>query len=149
VVRLVIDANFAVRWGLPDETDPQAESLLDRAVSGQDEVIAPPHFRAEVLSTFYQTMREGRFSAEDALEGMKLILNAPVIVEEPPDLYQRALELGIRYNIGGGQSYDLIYLALAEILGLPLWTGDARFYRSLRPTPPRVRLVPSTRPPSQ
>jgi len=47
----------------------------------------------------------------------------------PAGLHQRAWELARRYN--RPQAYDSHYLALAEILGLELWTADERLYNAV------------------
>jgi predicted nucleic acid-binding protein len=75
------------------------------------------------------------------MNGLKRYL---VHIEEPASLWGLADELGAQHGIQA-QTYDLLYFALAQHLGVEWWTGDGRFYRSLKPAPAWVRLMPSTR----
>ncbi len=59
MAQVVVDTSFAVRWGLPDELDTEADDLLRRARAGLDDIIVPPHFHTEVISTFYQAWSRG------------------------------------------------------------------------------------------
>jgi len=55
----------------------------------------------------------------------------------PEGLHQRAWELARRFN--RSQAYDSHYLALAELLGLELWTADDRLYNTVKDALPWVK----------
>ncbi len=62
------------------------------------------------------------------------------------DLYPRAWDLAKLHN--QQRVYDVLYLALAQLEDVELWTNDQRFVNSLAGREPRVRLVPiATAPP--
>jgi len=62
----------------------------------------------------------------------------------PDNLHERAWELAKRFN--RPQAYDSHYLALAEILGLELWTADKRLYNTVESDLPRVKWLGNYRP---
>ncbi len=146
-MRLVVDASIILRWCLEDERTPETDALLYRVATGLDEAVVPSHARAECFSGLTRVvLREPhRLSPPMARNQLTLLENLPFQVEEPADLYQRSFQELVGRGLHPVMIYDMVYLTLAELLDLPLWTGDARFYYALRPLPSRVTLIPSTR----
>jgi predicted nucleic acid-binding protein len=58
-------------------------------------------------------------------------------------LVQRATEIAIRYQ---QNSYDCLYVALAEREGVELWTGDERLVNALSPHFPFIRFIGEYKP---
>ena len=141
---LVLDASIAVRWILPDEADAEATALRNRLIEGADRAFVPPHMRVEVARVLLREVGR-RLTREQAIDGLDLLSETPLELVDGPWLYTRSVQDAERFGIGPAQFDDVVYLALAGTLGLPLWTGDLRFYRALRPLPDWVILRPSTR----
>jgi hypothetical protein len=57
---IVVDANSAVRWFLPDEADPEMDALLERIIRREDSALVPSIFYGELFSALYQASRENR-----------------------------------------------------------------------------------------
>lgn len=146
-MRLVVDASIVLRWVLEDERSVEADALLDRILLGQDEAVIPPHARAECYSgltriVFRESHRLTAVTAGDLLNTLEAL---PLLIVEPAGLYGRSLAEVVKRGLHPSMAYDMIYLALAEMLDVPLWTGDARFYHAIQPASPRMSLVPSIR----
>jgi predicted nucleic acid-binding protein len=85
-------------------------------------LIAPGHQQAEVLSAIARLVRADELSAEEARQALITVsdLEQEVVMASGRHL-QRALELQDRIRV-----LDGLYVALAEQLGVPLLTTDAR-----------------------
>jgi len=57
----------------------------------------------------------------------------------PPDLSGRAFELALK--IRPGAIYDLLYVALAQIVGCTLWTADSKLANAVAGVPVVVSLL--------
>jgi len=146
-MRLVVDASIVLRWFLEDERTTEADVLLDSVLAGHDEALVPPHLRTECFSALTRiVLREPhRLGLATAQEHLASLETLPLQIAKPAGLYEHSLTEFIRRRLHPSMAYDMVYLTLAELLDLPLWTGDARFYYALRPLPSRVTLIPSTR----
>jgi predicted nucleic acid-binding protein len=133
----VIDASVIVKWILWDETAvPQALALLSTAVSEGRTLLVPTLWQYEVANTLAVAVRKGRLHADDALAFLEAVAEQPLLaLPVPPAVpHTMALRLGI-------SAYDAAYVALADDLGLSLWTADLRLYDSVHPAMPFVRRI--------
>jgi predicted nucleic acid-binding protein len=112
----VLDASVAVT-ALTAPDSPAAELL-----SGDDAVFQVPSiFDAEVLSALRGLVRGGKFDGTAATELIADLMVLPVDRWHMPPLLPRMWEL--RENL---TPYDAAYVALAELTGTVLVTGDER-----------------------
>jgi len=117
-VRFVIDANVYVQMSLTgDELAPLA---------GHD-LIAPPIFGSEVTATLCELTYRGEVPVEVARRIVDDLARPVVSIQQPADIYLRSWDLA--RSLGWAKSYDAEYLALAQILEVPLVTIDARLRR--------------------
>jgi len=83
-----------------------------------------------------QARRRGRIDDEQAddilssFDGLRIALM--------PVSWQQMLPLAVRFD---RSAYDAAYLALAEVTGQPLVTGDARMYNAVREQLDWVRWI--------
>ena len=89
---------------------------------------APDLIRVECLSAIRRQLRLGELSAERAERAIGNLFEMPIIIYPTAPLLPRAWEL--RANV---TPYDACYIALAELLGCPLLTGDTRLARAPGP----------------
>lgn len=110
----VLDASVAVA-ALTEPGSPAAELL-----SGDDAVFhVPSIFDAEVLSALRGLVRGGKFDHTAAADLIADLMVLPVDRWHMPPLLPRMWEL--RENL---TPYDAAYVALAEVTGSVLVTGD-------------------------
>ncbi|GAB4526567.1 MAG: type II toxin-antitoxin system VapC family toxin [Anaerolineae bacterium] len=123
---MIIDASVILSAFFPDEDQAQAQALIREHVMGRVKLIAPALLLYEVTNAVVQAWRRGRISdeqAEDILtsfEGLGIDLR--------PVTWQQMLPLALRFD---RSAYDAVYLALAEISGGSLITGDRRLYNAV------------------
>ncbi len=87
----------------------------------------PPLLWSESTSALHQTVWRGAISAALAGQALTAFLGAPIERTMPDDLMERAWR--IADELGWAKTYDAEYVALAQIIGAPLLTRDARMRR--------------------
>lgn len=118
---IVIDASLAFEiLSLTEKGRRHAEAASAQALH------APHLFDVEILNVTRRAALSGQASAHqaaaiiDTLQGWRITRHAHT------ELLQRAWIL--RDSVS---AFDALYVALAELLGAPLWTCDGRLARSL------------------
>jgi predicted nucleic acid-binding protein len=146
---IVLDASAGAKLLLDEDLSPHARALFRDTVTARQPVYAPPLLLAEILSVLYQrarglvggtrSARGGGITFEQADQLLREFLALRIDLVAPPDLYTRALTDARDYELPS--SYDAIYVALARLLGLELWTDDRRLLEALGPSVPWVRWL--------
>lgn len=123
--RLVVDASVvtAALVGI-GQTGDWALGLLDA-----DHVLAPSLMPVEVANALRRLTLGGAISDDNATLAHAQLLTLPIEYHAYEELGSRVWAL--RDNV---RSYDAWYVALAELLGVPLATLDARLRRATGPT---------------
>ena len=130
--QVCIDANLALKLVLVEEESPKAQHLWDTWVDADVDIVAPPLLAFEGTSVICNKMHRGLVPPEEAELMFKAFHLLGVRLLYPDGLHENAWELAKQFN--RPQAYDSHYLALAEILGLELWTSDERLYNSVKRT---------------
>lgn len=135
---VVVDASVSLKWALDDE-DAVAEAiaLRDAAIAGQFEMVAPSLWIYEVTNGLIVAVRRRRLASEaEGMQALNHLLGLGVRLADPEAtaVYDYALRYGIA-------AYDAAYLALAEALEAPLWTGDRPFYEAVHTTTTLVHWI--------
>jgi len=125
---MVVDASVSLKWALDDEESvDQAVGLRNMALSTGLEFVAPSLWLYEVINGLGVAVRRGRIAQDAAEQALDHLLALGIRLADPPAerVYQLALGTGLA-------AYDAAYLALAEALGVSLWTGDRILYDRAR-----------------
>ncbi|MFE9427870.1 type II toxin-antitoxin system VapC family toxin [Kitasatospora sp. NPDC006697] len=119
---VVIDCSALVRV-LTDHS-PAGHAVRDR-LRGVDALAAPGLLDYELVSALFGMVRGGKLAEKEAVKAVADYQALAITRHETLILWQRVGEL--HHNIS---AYDAQYVALAETLGVPLVTSDARIQRS-------------------
>lgn len=122
-MRLVLDASVALKWYLGHRSEEQdvvkAAALGDLIRSGVAELLAPPHFVAEVIAVL---AREQPQHIDEALHDFD-VLRPELIVS--PRVLRRAADLSIALS---HHLFDTLYHAVALECDATLITADSRYF---------------------
>jgi predicted nucleic acid-binding protein len=122
VRRLVIDANIAAKWYLPESDSAASEKLVELDA----EFHAPNFLQTEFASIFWKHSVEQKTTID--VWRIALVQLKKVIPNWHPDehLHDLALELAIAH---GHHVFDCIYLALAIQIDGTVVTADKPFLK--------------------
>jgi predicted nucleic acid-binding protein len=138
---LVIDASVVIKRLIREDHSDRAHALFTDTLLAGRTLFAPPLLPSEVTNVLFQRTRrqQNTISSGQADGALSLFLTLPIHLEAPPDLYPRALHFA--RASGQRATYGCVYVALAEILGVELWSADERLVRSTSPVAPWVRWI--------
>jgi predicted nucleic acid-binding protein len=136
--KLAVDASVALKWQLTDEENIiQALALRNSYLQGDvTALLAPTLIYYEISNILVVSLRRNRLRAGDIRFALDNMLDLGLEVREPD--WQRTCDLAFEHSLS---AYDASYLAIAEVEGCPLWTGDRRLYEAVRRGLPWVRWI--------
>jgi predicted nucleic acid-binding protein len=126
------------------EDDSDLAAALYAAVTARAQIIVPLTFFGEVANAIRRKAARGLITNERARQAYQEFGVMRVTLIRPPDLYERAFDLAVRYALPA--NYDSLYVALAVAQGCDLWTADSRLFNTFSPDHPNVRLLASFTP---
>jgi len=144
---VVIDASLAAMWSVPEVYSDQALTLANQWAEQNTLLIAPCLMLTEVTNAFYKRVVRREMDLVTGIEALHVVLEFGIEIREEPGLHSRAMELS--HQLKRPTTYDCHYLALAEIHNCELWTGDERFYNSVKETMHQVKWIGNYPPPSR
>ncbi|MER7751472.1 type II toxin-antitoxin system VapC family toxin [Kitasatospora sp. NPDC097643] len=118
----VVDCSALVR--VLTDHGSTGRAARDR-LRGLDTLSAPGLLDYELVSALFGMVRGGKLAEKEAAKAIADYQALPVTRHETLVLWQRVRELNHSLS-----AYDAQYVALAETLGVPLITSDARIQRS-------------------
>lgn len=134
---VVVDASVSLKWALDDEEAvTQAIALRDAALRGHHRLVAPSLWLYEVTNGLVMAVRRRRLATEMGAQALRHLLTLGVRLADPAasDVYEQAVRYGLT-------AHDAAYLALAEALRAPLWTGDRRLHAAVQDATALVRWI--------
>lgn len=100
-------------------------ALAAREILRTSDLQAPTHLDIEAVSSWRRHVHRGQISPERAMEAIDLLGRSAIRRLPVQPLLRRAWELRSSLTI-----QDAVYVALAEQLEVPLFTGDAAMTRA-------------------
>ncbi len=134
-----IDASLALTWLLPQEQNETTDSLILQWHIKGIELITAPLFHAELSSVIREQVYFKKLYPEEGERLFSLYLQLEVNTIQEPEIYKLAWELTKRFDLP--RTYDMQYLAVAELKDCELWTNDRKLINSLQGKIPRLRWV--------
>lgn len=132
-------------WAIPEPYSVRALELAEEWAGNATRLLAPCLVVAEVTNALYKRVVRRELTLAEAQHALDIVLGFSVELREEPGLAHRAMEWAVRLRQPA--TYDMQYLALAELNRCECWTGDQRFFRSARAVAPWVRWVGEPRDP--
>jgi predicted nucleic acid-binding protein len=136
---VVIDASLAVMWAVPENYSDRALMLAETWNEEGTRLLAPSLLLTEVSNALYKRIIRKEMDLSKVRKALEVILAFGIEILEEAGLHTLAIEISLQ--LGQPATYDAHYLALALMVGCPLWTGDRRFYSSARKSFPQVHWV--------
>lgn len=133
---LVVDASVAVKWLVVEEDSANARGLLD-----DEELHAPRLLVSEVANAVWRKVRLDQVDRGAAGQLVATMPDMPVRWHADETICGDAIRLAITHD---RPVYDLMYLALAQRLGIRVVTADQRLVNALAMTAHGDLVVPLT-----
>jgi predicted nucleic acid-binding protein len=137
--KVCVDASLALTWLLSIEKDDRADRLRRQWQKDRIKLICPPMFHSEVTSVLREEVFFKRLSAEEGEDVFLLYSDIPVVAISDLSIYLKAWELAKKYNLP--RTYDMQYLAVAELADCEFWTLDRKLVNALQGKNKRVKWV--------
>ncbi len=118
-MKLVVDANVAIKWYTPEERDANAKALLDWA----EAIVAPELIVSEVTNAAWAKVLRAEISGRTAALIAAWIRSGTPALVPATELNEHALQIALEL---GHPVYDCMYLACADFEDAPLVTDDRR-----------------------
>jgi len=124
-----VDANVVVKSIIFPEDAIQ--ELWKSWQTNGTRLVAPTLLYYEVANSLYQYQKRGDLTADIIRRVYETALALPFTLIGDASLHRRAIVLAATYHLPA--AYDAHYLALAEHLGVELYTADTRLVNALLP----------------
>ena len=134
-----VDASLAVAWLSYERYTAIANALRYEWRQHRVQMVGPALFHAEVTSTLRKQVYLKRILPEEGEEAFSIYLDIPIRIIDGPEIYRKAWQLAKEFNLP--RTYDMQYLAVAELEDCQFWTCDERLASSLQGKVSRVRWV--------
>ena len=137
--RLVADSSVALKWWLDDEQFvDEARLILNKIIAKDVELVVPELWLYEITNGINIAVKRDRITKElgqefiEELQSIK-ITQIPIIsylqtIYEEAQIYKYAV-------------YDISYMVIAEIVHIPLITGDEKFFNTVKGNKPFVKYL--------
>lgn len=124
MAEVCVDANYALKLVLAEPESPKVRAQWVQWNDAGMTVVAPALWAFESHSVLRRKWFTGAITEAEARDGWQALLHQGITVVDPPGLFDRALALSI--ELSRPTTYDMTYMAVADLLGCDLWTADQR-----------------------
>jgi predicted nucleic acid-binding protein len=125
---ICVDASLVVALLIPERFSEAALALWKEWTLQDWQIVAPMLLRYEVTAAIYRKVLQEVIKPVDGRQALQHFLTLAIDWIDLPDLSLRAVDLAEKFR--RPNTYDAHYLALAEHLDCPFWTGDERLYNA-------------------
>lgn len=133
----VVDASVLIKVFLPEEGSEAATRLIQN--SGAAIVRAVPDLvYLECANIVWKWVRRGMLAADLARQSVADLRALPLQVWPSAELIEPALDIALTRDV---TVYDASYVALADLLDIPLITADDALVHKLGGPSERIRLL--------
>lgn len=136
---LYVDASFIARFLGSRSSESIYQRYWTQWQSAESIIAAPTLLIYEICNVFHRAVVAGQIIQEESEQFLEYALSLNIRLYGDAELHRQALKIAQRENLPA--TYDAHYLALAERLGIELWTCDRRLFNAVQPNLPWVRLV--------
>lgn len=126
---ICVDASLIVRY-LADPDNQKVRALWNQWFQEGRAFVAPSLIRYEVLNALFQYERHGKLSPQATSKALATSLKIPIRLYYDFELHHEALQVARRFALPA--CYDAHYVALAERLGIELWSCDDRLLKKVK-----------------
>jgi predicted nucleic acid-binding protein len=134
---ICLDASVALKLILAEADRPHIRRLWDQWADQREIICAPWLFPFEIHSVLRQGVVRGILDPVEGRAAWAVVQGLGVQVRHEEGMWDVAWVLAQKYQ--RATTYDMVYLALAQILDCELWTADRRLLSALGGREPRVR----------
>lgn len=125
MTQIVVDANVAIKWVVPEI---HSEAAL-RLQGGDWDFLVPDFFFPEIGNILWKRVRRGETSLENALEDLEALMGLPFDLRLSLPLMPQALLIAVQTQQA---VYDCVYLALAATNSCQMVTADERLFNAVQ-----------------
>ncbi len=136
---ICLDASLVLKLVLPEPDRPHVRRLWDTWIQRREIICAPWLFPFEVHSALRQAVVRGILNPVEGKAAWDLIQDLGIQIRHEEGVWELAWSLAHKYR--RPTTYDMVYLALAEILDCDFWTTDRRLLSALAGREPRIRTI--------
>ena len=134
-----VDASLALKWLLVSQKEAVSDSLLRDWNANNFEFVCPPLFHPEITTGIRKQVYFKQISSEAGEEAFQAYLTLPISEIGGTSVYRKAWELAKKINLP--RTYDMQYLAVAELEDCELWTADERLFNACSGKNKRIRWI--------
>ncbi|MDZ7960315.1 MAG: type II toxin-antitoxin system VapC family toxin [Aulosira sp. DedQUE10] len=124
-----VDASFIVRFLADISPDSVYQQKMYQWQTQGYTLVAPTLMIYEVCNAFHRAVVAGQITQDEGAELLDEAINLGVRFYGDAELHRQAFNIAQRYSLAA--TYDAHYLALAEQLGIELWTADRRLFNAV------------------